>query len=71
MSLQISPKTEARLAAKARQQGLSVDALLEQFLNDAGGLPMPAARPGTPALPIRYVGVHGSLHRWDLYDDVG
>jgi hypothetical protein len=38
MSLDISPETEARLTAKALEQGLSVDALLERLLNDAAKL---------------------------------
>ena len=36
MRLDIAPKTEARLAAKAQEQGLSIDAFLERLLNDAG-----------------------------------
>ena len=70
MNLDISVRTESRLAAKAQECGLSVDALLERLLNDASE---PAAKTGsgeTPKLPVRYLGVRGSLHRRDIYDDV-
>jgi len=69
MSLDISLKTEARLAAKAREQGLSVEALLERLLSDASSPPVSAANGDVPVLPARYLGVRGSLHRRDIYDD--
>jgi hypothetical protein len=70
VSLDISLETEARLAAKAREQGLSIDALLDKLLTDAGG---EASTPkgDAPVLPARYLGVRGSLHRRDIYDDEG
>jgi hypothetical protein len=71
MSLDISPETEARLAARAQEQGLSIDALLERLLKDADGLPPSTANGEAPVLPARYLGVRGSLHRRDIYDDVG
>jgi hypothetical protein len=71
MGLNISLKTEARLAAKAREQGLSVDAFLERLLNDTGDLTIGAANGGAPELPVWHLGVRGSLHRRDIYDDVG
>jgi predicted HicB family RNase H-like nuclease len=52
MSLDISSKTEARLAAKAEEQGLSIDALLEQLLNEAGDLPPSTANGEAPTLPV-------------------
>ena len=70
MSLDISPETEARLAARAQEQGLSINALLERLLNDAGDLPASTANDEAPVLPARYLGVRGSLHRRDIYDDV-
>jgi hypothetical protein len=70
MRLDISLKTEALLAAKAREQGLSVDAFLERLLNDAGELATGAADGGTPELPVWHLGVRGGLHRRDIYDDV-
>jgi hypothetical protein len=35
MSLEISAKTEALIAAKAQEKGLSIDAFLERLLIDA------------------------------------
>jgi hypothetical protein len=70
MSLDISLKIEARLAAKAQQQGLSVDAFLERLLNDAGDLPATTANGESPELPVWHLGVRGSLHRRDIYADV-
>jgi hypothetical protein len=71
MHLDISPETEARLAAKAQEKGLSIDAFLERLLNDAGDLRANTAPGEVPELPVRYLGVRGSLHRRDIYDDVG
>ena len=70
MRLDISSKTEALLAAKALEKGLSVDAFLERLLNDAGHIPASTANGEAPQLPVRYLGVRGSLHRRDIYDDV-
>ncbi len=71
MSLDISLKTEARLAAKAQEQGLSIDAFLERLLNDAGELTANTSNGDAPQLPVWDLGVRGSLHRRDIYDDVG
>ena len=68
MSLDISLETEARLAAKARGQGLSVHALLDRLLNDADGLPARATNGDAPQLPVWHLGVRGSLHRRDIYN---
>jgi hypothetical protein len=70
MSLDISLRTEARLAAKARERGLSVDALLERLLSDAGGPTTGAVNGAAPQLPVWHLGLRGSLHRRDIYDDV-
>jgi hypothetical protein len=70
MHLEISPKTEARLVSKAQEQGLSVDAFLERLLNDTGDLPSSTANGNAPVLPVWHLGVRGSLHRRDIYDDV-
>jgi hypothetical protein len=69
MSLDISSKTEARPAAKAREQGFSIDVFLDRLLNDAGDLTVCAANGGARELPVRYLGVRGSLHRRDIFDD--
>lgn len=48
MGLDISPKTEIRLAAKARELGLSIDALLERLMNENSDLTVAADRRTTP-----------------------
>jgi hypothetical protein len=68
MHLEISPKTEARLVSKA--QDLSVDAFLERLLNETGDQPANTANSRAPVLPAQHLGVRGSLHRRDIYDDV-
>lgn len=67
MRLDISSETEARLVAKAQEQGLSVDAFLDRLLNP-DEMPAAAINGETPQLPVRYLGVRGSLHRRDIYD---
>jgi len=81
MSLDISPETEARLEAEAKEQGLSVDAYLErqmdppkgvqglEILKPAGILPPSAANGEAPVLPVRYLGVRGTLRRVEIYGD--
>jgi hypothetical protein len=71
MHLDISSKTEARLVSKAQEQGLSIDAFLERLLNDAGDMTTSKVDGQAPVLPVRHLGVRGSLHRRDIYDDVG
>jgi hypothetical protein len=71
MSLDVSLKTAARLAAKAHEQGLSIDAFLERLLNETGDLTGGAANGVGPELPVWRLGLRGSLHRRDIYDDVG
>jgi len=67
MSIQISRETEARLAEEARRQGISVDALLEQFINERAALTHPVQT--NPELPVWRLGSVGALHRRDIYDD--
>jgi hypothetical protein len=69
MSLDISPQTEARLAEEARRQGITVDALLERFLNECTPIVRPESRKALE-LQVWRLGVIGSLHRRDIYDDV-
>jgi hypothetical protein len=71
MSLEISLKIEAALAAKAKEKGISINALIERLLIDAGPLKMSNGDGPPPELPVRHLGVIGSLHRRDIYDDVG
>jgi hypothetical protein len=70
MSLNISPEIAARLAAKAQEKGLSVDAFLDHLLSDAGDLTTSTATGQARELPVWNLGVRGSLHRRDIYDDV-
>jgi hypothetical protein len=70
MSLDISPKTEALLVAKAREKGLSIDALLERLIIDAAPVHLGNGDGPPPELPVWHLGVIGSLHRRDIYDDV-
>ena len=83
MSLDISLETETRLAAKAKEQGLSIETYLERqmettpgvrgldLLKEAGIEPVSTASGEAPVLPAWHLGVRGSLHRRDIYDDVG
>jgi hypothetical protein len=68
MSLDISTQTEALLVAKARQQGLSVEALLRRLLYET---PDTETQPKLVELPHWNLGVKSSLRREDFYDDVG
>jgi hypothetical protein len=70
MTIEISLETETRLSAKAQEEGLSVDALIVRLLGDASDLTPQTTSGDVPQLPIRYLGVIGSLHRRDIYDDV-
>lgn len=69
MSLNVSQQTEARITEEAKRQGITVDALLERFINEhaAGGTPETRE---VPELPLWHLGVMGSLHRRDIYNDV-
>jgi hypothetical protein len=69
MSLNISQRTEGRLAEEARRRGITVDALLERFINERAPSVHPESRK-VPELPVWRLGVIGSLHRRDIYNDV-
>jgi len=74
-------ETEARIEAKAKQQGLSIDAYLESLmeppkgvpgldiLKEAGIQPPTTANGEAPVLPARYLGVRGTLRRVEIYGD--
>jgi hypothetical protein len=70
MSLDISPKIEAALVAKAQEKGLSIDAFLERLIIDAGPVHLGNGDGPPPKLPVWHLGVIGSLDRRDIYDDV-
>jgi hypothetical protein len=67
MSIEISREIEARLTDEARRQGISVDVLLERFINERVALTQPAQP--KPELPVWHLGGVGALHRRDIYDD--
>lgn len=69
MGLNISRQTEAWLTEEARRQGITVDALLERLINERASSASPASRKA-PELPVWRLGVIGSLHRRDIYNDV-
>jgi hypothetical protein len=69
MSIDISRETEARLTDEARRQGVSVEALLQRLMSERG-VTARVAGPA-PELPVWRLGAMGSLHRRDIYDDVG
>jgi hypothetical protein len=68
MSIEISQETEARLAAEAQRHGISVNALLERFVNERAALTSSAK--AHPELPVWSLGSVGALHRRDIYNDV-
>jgi hypothetical protein len=61
MSIEISREIETRLTDEARRQGISVDALLERFINERAALTQPAQ--SKPELPVWHLGGAGALHR--------
>jgi len=67
MSIEISRETEVRLTEEARRQGVSVDTLLERFINERTALTQPAQP--RPELPVWHLGGAGALHRRDIDDD--
>jgi hypothetical protein len=68
MALDISPKTHARLISKAREKGVSIDALLERLLNEADVLSASSVSDKSLELPAWHLGLRGNLHRRDVYD---
>jgi hypothetical protein len=70
MSLPISSKTEARLLAKARELGRSVETFIEKLLTEAGDLKTSASNGERRTLPVWHLGVGGELHRRDIYDGI-
>lgn len=67
MSIELSRETEMYLAAEAQRRGVSIEALLQRFIEEyATPTRQPKARPN---LPVRHLGNVGALHRRDFYDD--
>ena len=68
MGIQLSHETEVRLTAEARRMGVSVEALLERLIGEKAAAGVAAGKL-TPGVPVLHLGVTGSLHRRDIYDD--
>jgi hypothetical protein len=68
MSIEISQTTETRLTAEAQRHGISVNALLERFINERAALTSYAK--DQPELPVWSLGSVGALHRRDIYNHV-
>ena len=66
MSIEISQETEARLAAEAQRQGISIDTLIARFVDQQAALTAPTVP--KPELPVWHLGA-GTLQRRDIYDD--
>jgi hypothetical protein len=69
MTIEISQDTEHRLAAEAQRRGISVEKLLQQFINERAALTHQGQ--AQPALPVWHLGSAGAYHRRDIYSDVG
>jgi hypothetical protein len=71
MSIQISRETESRLMDEARRRGISVEALIQQLIDERATPTHAVRNRSTVQLPVWHLGDAGSLHRRDIYDDVG
>jgi len=69
MSFHLKPETEARLLAKAQQQGVSIDVFLQQLMNESETPPI-EEKGEIPELPTWHIGARGGLRRRDIYSDV-
>jgi hypothetical protein len=76
MGIEISHETEAWLIDEARRRGISVEALLQQLINERASA-VRARGDAQPSncksgeLPVWHLGGAGALHRRDIYDDAG
>ena len=68
MSIEVSHEIEARLTEEARKQGISVEALLDRLI---GEREVAISKGSVPEVPVWHLGGAGSLHRRDIYNDVG
>jgi hypothetical protein len=69
MTIEVSPETEDRLTAEAERRGISVEKLLQQFIDERAALTRHTQ--ARPALPIWHLGSASLYHRRDLYNDAG
>jgi hypothetical protein len=73
VTLELEPELEQGLLTQAHERGVSVNAYLQEIVSKqvrAAAAP-PAPKGEIPELPIRHLGAVASLHRRDIYDDVG
>ena len=68
--IDVSSETEARITDEARRQGVSVDELLERLMCERAAAVHIEVADAPSKLPLLHLGVIGSLHRRDIYDDV-
>jgi len=73
VTLDLNPEIEQGLLAQASERGVSLVAYLQEIVSKQVRVAPTrvAANGSAPNLPIRHLGAIGSLHRRDIYDDVG
>ncbi len=73
VTLDLNPEIEQGLLAQASERGVSLASYLQEIVSKQVRVATPrvAANGNAPKLPIRHLGAVGSLHRRDIYDDVG
>jgi len=73
VTLNLNPEIEQGLLTQARERGVSLDAYLQDIVSQQVrvSVALPMAKSKVPELPIRHLGAVASLHRRDIYDDVG
>ena len=70
MSLTVSEHSEARLTEEAQRQGLSVDALIEQLMNERAPAANVQSQSATPTVFEQGLGMFGSPEDAALIDEV-
>ncbi len=67
MILEIPPESEILLVNQAKREGISVGALVEKLVSEHAA--MASTGRSEVVLPAWDLGVIGSMHRRDIYDD--
>jgi hypothetical protein len=74
MEVRITPEQEAQLAEIAITAGIDAEHLVKEaalgLLAGNGGISKSTQPPRCNPLPVWHLGVIGSLHRRDIYNDV-
>jgi len=68
MSFHLKPETEARLLAKAQQQGVSIEVFLQQLMNESESATI-EENGEIPELPTWHLRARGGLRRRDIYNE--